>query len=60
MGRPEPMNGTVGATIKKLQQIQAALQAGDTATVQAFLNEAISACSAPEYVVLKAEGETLE
>mgnify|MGYP003204119105 CR=1 FL=1 len=29
------MNGTVGATIKKLQQIQAALQAGDTATVQA-------------------------
>lgn len=33
------MNGTVGATIKKLQQIQAALQAGDTATVQAFLNE---------------------
>lgn len=33
MGRPKPMNGTVGATIKKLQQIQAALQAGDTATV---------------------------
>lgn len=54
------MNGTVGATIKKLQQIQAALQAGDTATVQAFFNEAISACSASEYVVLKAEGETLE
>lgn len=36
MGRPKPMNGTVGATIKKLQQIQAALQAGDTATVQAY------------------------
>lgn len=28
MGRPKPMNGTVDATIKKLQQIQAALQAG--------------------------------
>lgn len=60
MGRPKPMNGPVDATIKKLQQIQAALQAGDTATIQAFLNEATSACSAPGYVVPKAEGETLE
>lgn len=57
MGRAKPLNGTVGATFKKLKQVQAALEAGDTAKVAAFLNEAIAVCESKEYTVLTAEGE---
>lgn len=57
MGRSKPLNGTVGATKKKLQQVQAALAEGNTAEVQAFLNEAVAVCDSNEYEVLTAEGE---
>ena len=57
MGRAKPLNGTVGATKKKLQQVQAALAANDTAKIQAFLDEAIAVCEAGEYTVLTAESE---
>lgn len=57
MGRAKPLNGTVGATIKKLQEVKAALAANDTAKVQAFLNEAIAVCESGEYTVLTAESE---
>lgn len=33
MGRAKPLNGTVGAAIKKLQEVQVALAANDTAKV---------------------------
>lgn len=39
MGRAKPLNGTVGVTKPKAQEIKAALEAGDTAKVAAFLNE---------------------
>lgn len=51
------MNGTVGATKKKVQEVKAALAANDTAKVQAFLNEAIAVCESGEYTVLTAESE---
>ena len=57
MGRAKPLNGTVGATIKRLKEVQAALAANDVTNVQNFLNEAISVCESNEYTVLTAENE---
>lgn len=59
MGRPKPMNGTVGATKKKLEQIKTALENGDYETVDNFLIEAIKACDG-DYIVIAAEDETIE
>lgn len=59
MGRPKPMNGTVGATKKKLQQVKAALEAKDYEAVNNFLKGAIEACDG-EYVIMIAEGEVVE
>lgn len=59
MGRPRPMNGTVGATKKKLQQIKAALDSKDYEAVDNFLKGAIEACDG-EYVIMIAEGEIIE
>lgn len=57
MGRAKPLNGTVGVTKPKAQEVKAALEAGDTAKVAAFLNEAIAVCESGEYTVLTAESE---
>lgn len=57
MGRPKPLNGTVGVTKPKAQEVKAALEAGDIAKVVAFLNEAIAVCESGEYTVLTAESE---
>lgn len=59
MGRPRPMNGTVGATKKKLQQVKSALDAKNYEAVDNFLKGAIEACDG-EYVVMVAEGEVIE
>lgn len=59
MGRPRPMNGTVGATKKKLQQVKAALDSKNYKAVNNFLKEAIEACDG-EYVIMIAEGEIIE
>lgn len=59
MGRPKPMNGTVGATKKKLQQVKAALDAKEYEVVNNFLKGAIEACDG-EYVIMVAEGEIIE
>lgn len=57
MGRAKPLNGTVGVTKPKAQEVKAALEKGDTAKVMAFLNEVIAVCESNEYTVLTAEGE---
>ena len=57
MGRAKPLNGTVGATKPKLEEIKAELEAGNTEAVAAFLNEAIAVCESEEYTVLTAENE---
>lgn len=57
MGRAKPLNGTVGATFKRIKQVKTALEAGDTEKVMAFLNEAISVCESNEYTVLTADNE---
>lgn len=57
MGRAKPLNGTVGVTKPKVQEVKAALEAGDTAKVAEFLNEAIAVCESNEYTVLTAENE---
>ena len=59
MGRPRPMNGTVGATKKKLQQVKAALDAKNYEVVNNFLKRAIKACD-EEYIIMTAEGEIIE
>lgn len=57
MGRAKPLNGTVGVTKPKAQKVKAALAAGNTAKVAAFLDEAIAVCESNEYTVLTAENE---
>ena len=58
MGRAKPLNGTVGATKKKLKEAKKkTLAANDTAKIQEFLNEAIAVCESGEYTVLTAESE---
>lgn len=57
MGRAKPLNGTVGVTKPKAQEVKAALEAGDITKVAAFLNEAIAVCESGEYTVLTAESE---
>lgn len=57
MGRAKPLNGTVGATKKKVEEVKSALQAGETKKVEDFLNEAISVCESNEYTVLTSEKE---
>lgn len=47
MGRPRPMNGTVGVTKPK-------------AKAMAFLNEAIAICESGEYAVIADENEKVE
>lgn len=56
MGRVKPLNGTVGVTKPKVQEVKAELEAGNTTAVEAFLNEAIAVCESNEYMVLTAEG----
>lgn len=57
MGRVKPLNGTVGITKPKAQEIKTALESGDTTKVSAFLSEAIAVCESNEYTVLTAESE---
>lgn len=59
MGRPRPMNGTVGATKKKLEQVKKSLEEKNYEEVDNFLNKAIDACDG-EYVIMIAEGEIIE
>lgn len=59
MGRPRPMNGTVGATKKKLEQVKKSLEEKNYEEVGSFLNEAIDACDG-EYVVIVADGEIIK
>lgn len=52
MGRAKPLNGTVGVTKPKAEKVKDALQRGDIATVETFLNEIITLCELNEYTVL--------
>lgn len=60
MGRPRPMNGTVGVTKPKAKAMKAALEAGETEKVMAFLNEAVAICESGEYAVIADESEKVE
>lgn len=57
MGRVKPMNGTVGITKPKANEVRTALASGNLAEVEAFLNEAVEACESGEYIVLTGSGE---
>lgn len=57
MGRARPLNGTVGATKPKLEEVKAQLEAGNTEAVAAFFDEAIAVCESQEYTVLTSENE---
>ncbi len=57
MGRAKPLNGTVGITKPRLQEVKEQVEAGNTAAVMAFINEAIAICESEEYTVLTGENE---
>lgn len=57
MGRAKPLNGTVGITKPRLQEVREQVEAGNTAAVMAFIEEAIAVCESEEYTVLTGEDE---
>lgn len=57
MGRAKPLNGTVGITKPRLQAVKEQVEAGNTAAVLAFIEEAIAICESEEYTVLTDEDE---
>lgn len=57
MGRAKPLNGTVGITKPRLQEVKEQVEAGNTAAVMAFIEEAIAICESEEYTVLTGEDE---
>ena len=57
MGRAKPLNGTVGITKPRLQEVKEQVEAGNAAAVMAFIYEAIAVCESEEYTVLTGEDE---
>lgn len=57
MGRSKPLNGIVGVTKPRLEEVKEQIEAGNTAAALAFLNEAIAVCESEEYTVLTSETE---
>ena len=60
MGRPKPMNGTVGVTKPKAESMKKALEEGSIEEVIAFFDQAIAICESGEYAVITDEGEEVE